>query len=232
MPEPGTYQTRISDYRDVDRLDGDATLAAYGELYGRVQRKLFAAFAAGRSVTSLEGGVPAGVRDPGADVQRVRVSLEGKIASVREAQKLHRDTLQRRIARAERQISDAWEQSRWQQVHQKRRRLGNLQSKLAGLEADSRQGEYGFVSGQSGCGASSITWRPTGMPAMRNGWPIGGVPAAASSSCWAAGMRPAAASCVWRRLLTMAPWPCGSGLPVREAWQISGDQRRQVRPWP
>ena len=55
MPEPGTYQTRISDYRDVDRLDGDATLAAYGELYGRVQRQLFAAFAAGRSVTSLKG---------------------------------------------------------------------------------------------------------------------------------------------------------------------------------
>ena len=55
MPEPGTYQTRISDYRDVDRLDGEATLAAYGELYGRVQRKLFAAFAAGRSVTSLKG---------------------------------------------------------------------------------------------------------------------------------------------------------------------------------
>ena len=55
MPEPGTYQTRISDYRDVDRLDGDATLAAYGELYRRVQRQLFAAFAAGRSVTSLKG---------------------------------------------------------------------------------------------------------------------------------------------------------------------------------
>ena len=232
MPEPGTYQTRISDYRDVDRLDGDATLAAYGELYGRVQRKLFAAFAAGRSVTSLKGEYLREYGIPARMFNAVRVSLEGKIASVREAQKLHRDTLQRRIARAERQISDAWEQSRWQQVHQKRRRLGNLQSKLAGLEADSRQGEYGFVSGQSGCGASSITWRPTGMPAMRNGWPIGGVPAAASSSCWAAGMRPAAASCVWRRLLTMAPWPCGSGLPVREAWQISGDQRRQVRPWP
>ena len=55
MPEPGTYHTRISDYGDVDRLDGDATLAAYGDLYGRVQRKLFAAFAAGRSVTSLKG---------------------------------------------------------------------------------------------------------------------------------------------------------------------------------
>ena len=67
MQEPGTYQTRISDYRDVDRLDGDATLAAYGELYGRVQRKLFAAFAAGRSVTSLKGEY---LRDTGADVQR------------------------------------------------------------------------------------------------------------------------------------------------------------------
>ena len=69
----------------------------------------------------------------------VRVSLEGKIASVREQQKLRVDSLDRRIARAQRQIADAAEHGRWQQVHQKRRRLATLQSRRAALEADIAQ---------------------------------------------------------------------------------------------
>ena len=136
MHKPGTYQTRISIYAGMDRLEGDGALAAYAELYGRVQRKLFADIAAGRSPGSLkrvyleQHGIPARM------FNGVRVSLEGKVASVREAQKLHRDTLHRRISRAEGQISDAVEQGRWQQVHQKRRRLGNLRGRLAVLESD------------------------------------------------------------------------------------------------
>ena len=31
-PLVATYQTRISDYADMDRLEGDAALSAYGEL--------------------------------------------------------------------------------------------------------------------------------------------------------------------------------------------------------
>ena len=53
-PKVGTYQTRISDYADMDRLEGDAALAAYAELYGLVERKLFAEVAAGRSPGSLK----------------------------------------------------------------------------------------------------------------------------------------------------------------------------------
>ena len=136
MRHLGTYQTRISDYADLDRLEGDAALAAYAELYGRVQRKLFADIAAGRWPGSLKRvyleqyGIPARM------FNALRVSLEGKVASVREAQELHRDTLHRRISRAERQISDAGKQGRWQQVHQKRRRLGSLRQRLAALESD------------------------------------------------------------------------------------------------
>ena len=83
-PEIGTYQTRISDYAGVDRAAGDAVLAAYAELYGLVERKLFADVAAGRSAASLksdyirEHGIPARM------FNGVRVSLEGKVASVRE----------------------------------------------------------------------------------------------------------------------------------------------------
>ena len=131
-----TYQTRISDYGDMVRAGGDAALAAYAELYGKVQRKLFAAVAADRSAASLksdyikEHGIPARL------FNAVRVSLDGKVSAVRAAQKLRVDGLERRIAQAERQVAQAEEQSRWQQVHQKRRRLANLKSKLAVLQAD------------------------------------------------------------------------------------------------
>ena len=77
-PLVATYQTRISDYGDLDRLDGDAALSAYAELYGQVQRKLFAEVAAGRSAVLLkseyikEHGIPARM------FNAVRVSLDGQ----------------------------------------------------------------------------------------------------------------------------------------------------------
>ena len=131
-----TYQTRISDYRGMERFDGDAALLAYAELYGRVERKLFAEVVAGRSAASLKSEYLKGYGIPARMFNGVRVSLEGKVASVREQQKLRLDSLGRRIARAQRQIADAAERGRWDQVHQKRRRLANLRHRLAGLEAD------------------------------------------------------------------------------------------------
>ena len=41
-PLVSTYQTRTADYGDVEPTHGEAALAAYAEIYGRVQRKLFA----------------------------------------------------------------------------------------------------------------------------------------------------------------------------------------------
>ena len=54
MRHPGTYQTRVSCYGGVERAAGDAALSTYAELYGRVQRKLFADVSAGRSAASLK----------------------------------------------------------------------------------------------------------------------------------------------------------------------------------
>ena len=82
------YQTRIAVYEGRDRAEGDAGLSAYAELYGRVQRKLFADVVAGRSAASLKRdyikkhGIPARL------FNAVRVSLEGKVASVRGSQRL------------------------------------------------------------------------------------------------------------------------------------------------
>ena len=41
-PPTATYQTRVRNYSGLERAAGDAALSAYGELYGRVQRKLLA----------------------------------------------------------------------------------------------------------------------------------------------------------------------------------------------
>ena len=135
-PPTATYQTRVRDYGDADRALGDAALCAYAELYGRVERKLFAEVAAGRSVTTLKSAYLKRYGIPARMFNGVRVSLEGKVSSVREQQKLQLDSLGRRIARAEQQVAAAAERGRWDQVHQKQRRLGHLQSRLAALEAD------------------------------------------------------------------------------------------------
>ena len=157
-PFYATYQTRISEYegRDGERAAGDAAKAAYAELYGRVERKLFAHVSAGRSPGSLKSvflrryGIPARM------FNAVRVSLEGRMSSVRETMALRRGSLQRRVARAEREIAKAVSGGLWAQVHQKRRRLANLRNHLAGLEADIAEGGSGCASGRNGCGASSI----------------------------------------------------------------------------
>ena len=132
----GTYQTRIYDYAGVDRAAGDAALSAYASLYGQMQRKLFADVAAGSSAASLKSAYLQRYGIPARLFNAVRVSLDGKVASVRESQRLRQDSLQWRIARAQRQVSDAAERGRWDQVHQKKRRLVNLRNQLVGLEAD------------------------------------------------------------------------------------------------
>ena len=132
----GTYQTRVCQYTGVDRQAGDAALSAYAGLYGLVERKLFAEVAAGRSAASLKSaylkryGIPARV------FNGVRVSLEGKIASVREQQKLRVDSLGWSMARAERQFRSVTKAGWPDRAHGKRRRLGNLKRRLAALEAD------------------------------------------------------------------------------------------------
>ena len=152
-PPTATYQTRIRSYSGVEGAVGDWALSACAEMYGRVERKLFAQVAAGRSAASLKSeyinryGIPARM------FNGVRVSLEGKVASVKEQQKLRVDSLGRRIARAERQIADAVGRGRWDQVHQKRRRLGGLQCKLAVLEADIEAGRVRL------CFGSKRLWR-------------------------------------------------------------------------
>ncbi len=78
-----TFQTRVCAYVGLDRAAGDAALSAYAELYGRVERKLFAELAAGGSAMSLKNGYLKRYGIPARMFNGVRVSLEAKVASVR-----------------------------------------------------------------------------------------------------------------------------------------------------
>ena len=152
-----------------------------------------------------EEGLRQGMRHTGPDVQRGAGIPGGEGLGGAESQLLHAETLKGLARRAGRELASAGKRGDRHRVHQKMRRLDNLRSRLARVEADMAVGLVRLCFGGRKLCAASTTWRPTGIPAMRNGWPVGGMPAAASSSCWAAGTRPAAASCAWLQLLTMAP---------------------------
>ena len=153
IPQTRTYQTRIAVYEGIDRSVGDAALSAYAALYGKVQRKLFADVAAGRSAVSKkseyieEHGIPARM------FNAVRVSLEGKVSAVRESQLLQLDSLRRRVSREGKQVDKAEKECQWWQVHGKRRRLANLKFRLSGLEADLAAGRVRL------CFGSKKLWR-------------------------------------------------------------------------
>ena len=153
LPQTRSYQTRIAAYEGIDRAVGDAALSAYAALYGKVQHKLFADVAAGRSAVSKKSeyidkhGIPARM------FNAVRVSLEGKVSAVQESQLLQLDSLRRRVSREGKQVDEAEKECQWWQVHGKRRRLANLEFRLAGLEADIAAGRVRL------CFGSKKLWR-------------------------------------------------------------------------
>ena len=204
-PPLATYQTRIPGYGGIERRVGDAALAGYAEHYGRVERKLFAEVAAGRSATSLKSAYLQRYGIPARMFNAVRVSLEGKAASVKEQQRLRRDGLGRQIARAGREIAKASERGRLDQVHQKRRRLERLRCRLWALEARHGGGKGTAVLrvqaavAQAASPCSQRLREPSGLAQG-----LAGMPAATSSSCWAVVTRRRAASYEWPALPTTA----------------------------
>ena len=127
-----TYQTRIE--------GNDAALSAYAALYGRVQRRLFAAVSSGRSAASLKSAYLREYGIPARMFNAVRVSLEGKVSGARESQLLHVETLKGLVRRAGKELAGARKKGDRHGVHQKMRRLDNLRSRLAGVEADMAAG--------------------------------------------------------------------------------------------
>ena len=142
-----TWQTRIRDFDGMDRTVSDGLLAAHAKLYGRIERRLLAQVAVGRPACFLKQEYLHGHGIPARMFNGVRVSLEGKLSSVKGAMELRRDSLQRRIARCQGQIARAGEGVPRQWLHQRRRNLGNLKEKQERLESDMAAGRIRLCFG-------------------------------------------------------------------------------------
>ena len=143
-----TYQDRVRSYRDVSREDGDLILSELAALFGRLERRLFAEQCAGRSLPMLKRPWIAEHRIPARLFNSLRVSVEGKVKAVRASMQRERERLERAIGRAERVIRklESQNDSRFR-VHQKRRRLFSLRSRLAALVSDSSAGRVRMTFG-------------------------------------------------------------------------------------
>ena len=140
-----TYQTRISGNEDA--------LYAYARLYGTLQRRLFADVSAGKPSVSLKSDYIRRYAIPVRMFNSLRITLEGRMSSARESQKLHRSTLEGLIAKAEKQLTTLSRKGNSHKVHQKRRRLQNLKHRLRRVDEDIDVGRLRL------CFGSKRLWR-------------------------------------------------------------------------
>ena len=132
----------------LDRNSGDGLLSAYAELYCRIQRKLFAEVSAGWSAVFVEAGIPGALPDTGPYVQRHpgvpggQGGL-GKGAAADGVGMNWHGALPGPRCRSD----QAGDGVRGEWLHQKRRRLGNLKSRLEKLESDIESGRIRLCFG-------------------------------------------------------------------------------------
>ena len=123
-----TFQTRVS--------GNEEALSAYAGLFSVLQRRLFADVSAGKPAASLKSDYIRRYAIPARMFNSLRITLEGRMSSARESQKLHRSTLEGLIARSEKQLRNLVGRATPHKVHQKRRRLDNLRHRLRKVDED------------------------------------------------------------------------------------------------
>lgn len=132
-----TYQTRI-----ILTQDQEAILDDYALVMGQVERKLFAAISAGNNINDLKSQFIAKFGITARQFNACRAQVEGKIASIKElrANQIVESKscilgLEKKIQKLERK-----KEANALIIHQKKRRLSSLRSKLNNLIADEKSG--------------------------------------------------------------------------------------------
>lgn len=131
-----TYQTRpVLDAQQAAILD------TYAELYGRAERSLFAAMQAGGTVNNLKRAFLPKFGITARQFNAVRVGLEGKVDSIKARRPELIAELQTRIKKAQKVVAVLLlRPTQAAKLHQKKRRLHILQTKLASMQADHKAG--------------------------------------------------------------------------------------------
>ena len=138
-----TYQTRLV-------LDAAQTTAldAYASLYGKVERSLFAAMQTDATLNDLKREFLPKFGITARQFNAVRVGLEGKIDSIKARRPELIADLQTRIKKAQKVVAVlALRPSKAAKLHQKKRRLHILQTKLEAMQADHKAGKVRLCLG-------------------------------------------------------------------------------------
>lgn len=139
MSNERTYHTRL-----ILTKGQEVLLSEYAELYGKVERKLFAAGRAGKDFDKLKSGFLKKYRITARQFNAISRNLKGKIQSITELQDFNIKNLETRIKTATRKIARM--QSRAKK-HQKNRRLVILNQKLSVLKQDKAENKVWLCFG-------------------------------------------------------------------------------------
>lgn len=124
-----TFQTRLN--------TGSAVLDAYATHYGKVERKLFAALHSGANQNDLKREFIRRFAITGRQFNAIRVSLEGKIDAIKERRPDLIAEAETRIKKAAKVIGKLEKQAQGtNKLHQKKRRLQTMMSRLDAQKAD------------------------------------------------------------------------------------------------
>lgn len=147
-----TYQTRI----ELD-AHGERALDAYAQLYGRAERKLFAAFASGDSLDKLKSEFITEFGLTARQFNAISSGIKGKIALIKERRagllaeaKLRQKkaaSVVKKFSAPPKQESSADKAKRLAALHQKKRRLQMLDARLLALQADHDAGRVRIAFG-------------------------------------------------------------------------------------
>lgn len=147
-----TYQTRLA----VDPVQS-AALDAYAELYGTVERTLFARMCAGADRGELKSSMCAHWGVTARQYNAISFGVKGKIDAIKERRVGLLRELQQRIGAAEKVLeklakppsceSADRRRARRFEIHQKKRRLANLRCRLAAMAADHQAGRVRITFG-------------------------------------------------------------------------------------
>lgn len=124
-----TFQTRA-------RLDehSSSILSSVAALLSREERSLFADIARGKTAASLKNSYLIKFGITARHFNAMRATVEGKISSIKEHQKLHMAELSTKISSLKAKIKKLQKKKAHVAVHQKKRRLARLQQELKVLK--------------------------------------------------------------------------------------------------
>lgn len=138
-----TYQTRVA-----VATEPDLALQDYARLFGQVERKLFSDLAAGEKANDQKAEFQKRYEITARQYNAISFELQGKIAAIRELQPQHVADAKARIKKAEKLIVRMEKTQRGSnKLHQKKRRLINLYTRLKAMEADIAAGKVRLCFG-------------------------------------------------------------------------------------